>query len=354
MSSPSPRMRVAVLGAGAWGTALAAAAAPHHDVCLWARDEALFQSMSATHRNDRYLPGLDLPISLRVTADFAEAVDHGSPKHDPHNLAALIVLGTPVIGLRDICQQLAPYLSASQAASPGLPTALIWTCKGLDPHTGQLPHEIVSEALKESAHCALGVLSGPSFAKEVAQGLPVALTVASADRGLRQRVSETFHHGPMRIYGIPDVIGVEVGGALKNIMAIACGISDGLALGNNARAALITRGLAEMTRFGVKIGADAGTFSGLTGLGDLVLTTTGELSRNRQVGLALGQGHTLQEVLARGLTAEGVRCAQAVSSRAATLGVDMPITESVCQVLFNQVPVKQAVSQLLARESKSE
>lgn len=354
MRSSQPRVRVSVLGAGAWGTALAAAAATHHDVCLWARDVDLIQSMSNHRCNKRYLPGLDLPASIQFTADIAQAIRHGSPTH-PTQTRAIIILGTPVVGLRDMCGLLVQHLVAVNTAPTQFKTSIVWTCKGLDPLTSQLPHEIVLQALGgASNHYALGVLSGPSFAKEVAQGLPVALTIASLDESLREMVSEVFHHGPIRIYGTNDIIGVEVGGALKNIMAIACGIADGLALGNNARAALITRGLAEMTRFGVKIGADAATFSGLTGLGDLVLTATGELSRNRQVGLALGHGQSLADALASGLTAEGVRCAQAVSSRAKALGVDMPITDAVCQVLFHQVPVKQAVSQLLAREAKSE
>jgi glycerol-3-phosphate dehydrogenase (NAD(P)+) len=322
-------------------------------VCLWARDPDLIQSISANHRNIRYLPDLDLPESISFSADLAQAIDHGC-QVSATQTPALIILGTPVIGLREMCRQLVYHLSPISQTKPHVSASIVWTCKGLDPHTGQLPHEIVAEILGGSSQYDLGVLSGPSFAKEVIQGLPVALTIASHSEALRATVREVFHHDPIRIYGTTDIIGVEVGGALKNIMAIACGIADGLALGNNARAALITRGLAEMTRFGVKIGGDAATFSGLTGLGDLVLTATGELSRNRQVGLALGQGKTLPEILATGLTAEGVRCAQAVHSRAKKLGVDMPITDSVCQVLFNHVPVKQAVSQLLSREAKSE
>lgn len=352
MRSPPPRIRVSVLGAGAWGTALAAAAATHHDVCLWARDIDLIQSMSAHRRNRRYLPGLDLPASIHFTADIRQAIAHGTAQSTQS--PCLIILGTPVIGLRDMCDRLSQHFHTSNQTATHPKTSIVWTCKGLDPQTGQLPHEIVAQALGVTAHYSLGVLSGPSFAKEVAQGLPVALTIASVDESLRALVREVFHHDPIRIYATTDIVGVEVGGALKNIMAIACGIADGLALGNNARAALITRGLAEMTRFGVKIGADAATFSGLTGLGDLVLTATGELSRNRQVGLALGKGQSLSNILASGLTAEGVRCAQAVAIRAKSLGVDMPITDAVCQVLFHHVSVKQAVSQLLAREAKSE
>lgn len=353
MSASHPRVRVSVLGAGAWGTALAAAAAAHHDVCLWARDIDLVQFMSTHRLNNRYLPSIDLPASIHFTADLAQAIRH-SVQTPSNQTPGLIILGTPVVGLRDISSQILQYLAALKTTATHPKTSIVWTCKGLDPQTGQLPHEIVAQVFGASSPYSLGVLSGPSFAKEVAQGLPVALTIASLDEPLRAVVRAVFHHDPIRIYATSDIVGVEVGGALKNIMAIACGIADGLALGNNARAALITRGLAEMTRFGVKIGADAATFSGLTGLGDLVLTATGELSRNRQVGLALGRGQSLNDVLASGLTAEGVRCAQAVSSRAKALGVDMPITDSVCQVLFHHIPVKQAVSQLLAREAKSE
>jgi glycerol-3-phosphate dehydrogenase (NAD(P)+) len=350
--SSQPRIRVSVLGAGAWGSALAAAAATNHDVCLWARDTDLIESMSAHRRNVRYLPGLNLPISIHFTADITQAIEYGTTQST--QTPAIIILGTPVIGLRDMCDRLSQHFHVSNQIATQPKTSIIWTCKGLDPHTGQLPHEIVAQALGATVHYSLGVLSGPSFAKEVAQGLPVALTIASLDESLRALVREVFHYDPIRIYATTDIVGVEVGGALKNIIAIACGIADGLALGDNARAALITRGLAEMTRFGVKIGADAATLSGLTGLGDLVLTATGELSRNRQVGLALGKGQSLSDILASGLTAEGVRCAQAVSLRAKSLGVDMPVTDAVCQVLFHHISVKQAVSQLLTREAKSE
>jgi glycerol-3-phosphate dehydrogenase (NAD(P)+) len=201
---------------------------------------------------------------------------------------------------------------------------------------------------------AAGVLSGPSFAKEVARGLPVALTIASQDNNLKQLVTEIFHSEHMRIYSSSDVMGVEVGGALKNVMATACGISDGLGLGNNARAALITRGLAEMTRFGVALGARPNTFAGLTGLGDLVLTATGELSRNRQVGVRIGRGESLTDILASGITAEGARCAQAVLNRAQSMGIPMPITEAVCATLYGGVAPAHAVHRLMARSATEE
>ena len=199
-----------------------------------------------------------------------------------------------------------------------------------------------------------GVLSGPSFAREVAAGLPVALTAAALDATVSEVATRALHGGAVRVYASTDVVGVEVGGALKNVMAVACGIGDGLALGTNARAALITRGLAEMTRFGVAMGAQAETFAGLTGLGDLVLTATGELSRNRRVGREIGAGRAVADILAEGVTAEGVRCARAVLARARRLGVDMPITEAVCAVLFDGVAPVTAVSSLLARDARSE
>jgi len=275
------------------------------------------------------------------------AISHAARAEQP----GLIILGVPLAGLRQTCQRLAQTLQHRQHHIAGI----IWTCKGLEAETGLLPSEIVRETL--TALCpdiSVGVLSGPSFAQEVAKGLPVALTVASTNEPLRQATIAALHGGNIRVYASQDVIGVEVGGALKNVIAIACGIGDGLGLGSNARAALITRGLAEMSRFGEALGAQAATFSGLTGLGDLVLSATGDLSRNRQVGLAIGQGQTLDQILSMGLTAEGARCARAVQTRAAALSIDLPITRAVCEVLFNQVSPKLAVSQLLSRDATTE
>jgi glycerol-3-phosphate dehydrogenase (NAD(P)+) len=213
---------------------------------------------------------------------------------------------------------------------------------------------MIAQALADCQALELGVLSGPSFAKEVACGLPVALTIASHSQTLRDDVTAVFHSEQMRIYGSSDIIGVEVGGALKNIMAIACGISDALGLGSNARAALITRGLAEMSRFGVALGASPATFAGLTGLGDLVLTATGELSRNRQLGLRIGHGESLQSILAGGTTAEGARCVQAVLTRAKPLGIPMPISEAVSETLFGQIAPAEAVNRLMTRSATLE
>ena len=342
----APNPPVTVLGAGAWGTALAAAACRQSDVVLWGRRESAMADMQRLHINERYLPGIELPKHLGFTADLHVALQHAGQSSAP----GLLIIATPMAGLADICQQIVRWLNN---VGSNTIAGVIWTCKGLAHDTGLLPHEIVQTALGDLP-VAQGVLSGPSFAKEVARGLPVALTIASEDTRLRDVVTNVLHSDHMRIYSSCDVMGVEVGGALKNIMAIACGISDGLGLGDNARAALITRGLAEMTRFGVTLGAQTATFAGLTGLGDLVLTATGDLSRNRQVGLRIGQGESLEQILAEGITAEGARCASAVLQRAQTLGISMPITEAVCDTLFGGVAPAHAVARLMARSATEE
>ncbi|CAM4289207.1 Glycerol-3-phosphate dehydrogenase [NAD(P)+] [Bordetella tumbae] len=342
--APAP-LNIAVLGAGSWGTALAAAASRRHRTTLWARDAAQAEAMAKSHENTRYLPDVALPDTLGITSDLAEALAPlaAAPSQ------TLIILGVPVAGLDAICRELAARLPALGLAH----TPVVWTCKGFEADTARLPHEIVAEALS-GTNIPGGVLSGPSFAREVAQGLPVALTIASEHETVRSATTTALHGGAVRVYASTDVAGVEVGGALKNVIAVACGISDGLALGTNARAALITRGLAEMSRFGVALGAQGETFAGLTGLGDLVLTATGELSRNRRVGLEIGAGRKLADILASGITAEGVRCARAALQRARTLGVELPITEAVCAVLFEGVAPVTAVSALLAREARLE
>lgn len=346
-SAPKPPPRVSVIGAGAWGTALALSAAPRGSVCLWARSAQMARDMHATRENSRYLPDIPLPDSLLITSDLQQALTHARLGDTP----GLLLLGVPLAGLRQTFEQIARQLNGERANLAGL----IWTCKGLDAESGQLPHEIALQAWQQTnMDMPCGVLSGPSFALEVAQGLPVALTVASGDAGLRQAMIQALHGGSIRVYASQDLVGVEVGGAMKNVMAIACGISDGLGLGTNARAALITRGLAEMTRFGVALGAQPATFAGLTGLGDLVLTATGDLSRNRLVGLRIGKGEPLEHILAQGITAEGARCARAVLFRARRLGIELPITEAVCQVLFDAVPPRTAVTRLLAREARTE
>ncbi len=327
-------MKLTVLGAGAWGTALAAGWAPSHAVTLWGRHAAELDVMRTTRVNARYLPDCPLPDTLDFTSDFGRAVDE----------ADLVVIAVPSSGLRATL--------AALATRTGLPP-LLWVCKGFEPGSRKLPHQIVAELLP--MHTQTGVLSGPSFAQEVAQGYPTALTLASLDSVLAQRLAEALSGQRLRIYAHDDVIGVELGGALKNVVAIAAGICDGLQLGHNARAALITRGLAEMTRLGVKLGGHFETFMGLSGLGDLILTTTGDLSRNRQVGLRLARGQQLEAILEElGHVAEGVTTAREVTALASELGVDMPIARAVGQMLFDGLPAAQAVDALLNREIKAE
>lgn len=326
-------MRITVIGAGAWGTALAVASAASHQVGLWGRDPAQRTAL-ATDRRTRYLPGIELPASVFVVDDLAASLVDSD--------LALIV--TPTAGLREAVR-------AVRSSHAGLP--VVWACKGFEQASAQLPHQIVAEELGDAARC--GALSGPSFALEVARGQPTALTLAAYDETFARDMARALHQRRLRVYFSGDVVGVEVGGAVKNVMAIATGIADGLGLGLNARAALVTRGLAELTRLGVAMGGRLETFMGLTGAGDLILTCTGDLSRNRRVGLLLAQGRTLPAVLAElGHVAEGVYTAKSVARVAAERGVDMPITNAVCGVLFDGVNARDAVEQLLGRDPRSE
>lgn len=343
-------MKVTVLGAGAWGTAVAIHATKSNQdvqVLLWGRSPQQIIEMRESHRNQRYLSGVELPSKLVLEEDFEKAVDFAKKERD------LLIIATPLAGLASTCQKL---LSLSD-----IPKNWIWLCKGIEPETSALPHEIVAREIKKKAshpqasEIAFGVLSGPSFAIEVAKGLPCALTVASEFPHLRELTQKALHHGSMRIYATEDIVGVELGGAVKNILAIATGIADGLGLGLNARAGLITRGMVEMARLGSAMGAKTETFSGLTGLGDLILTATGDLSRNRQVGLELAKGKSLEQILTDlGHVAEGVRCAQAVLALAKKCQVQMPIVESVCKVLFEGMPAATAVQNLMSRDARSE
>ena len=327
-------MRLAVLGAGAWGTALAIAFAGRHEVVLWARDGANAAAMATARENRRYLPGCPFPPGLSVDNDFG-AVLAG---------ADLVILGAPLAGLR-------PLLLQIKAAAPGKP--FLWLCKGLEAGSGLLPHQVVAEAMGESAVC--GVLTGPSFAVEVARGLPTAVVLAACDPRFAEATAQQLHGGNLRIYANEDMVGAEVGGAVKNVLAIATGICDGLGLGLNARAALITRGLAEITRFGEALGARRDTFMGLAGMGDLILTCTGDLSRNRRVGLQLADGRPLEEITRElGHVAEGVPAAREVARRAAALDVYMPITAAVTAVLDGRIAPRAAVERLMAGDSKHE
>ena len=338
---------VSVLGAGSWGTALAALASQRASTKIWARSTHSAAQINEQHQLPHYLPGIHLPTQLQATTHFEQALAHALGNDTQ---AGLIILGVPLAGLAELCQRINALLPSTRQH----PLFLLRTSKGFDPLTGQLPHQITDQHLRAAPWLHTGTLSGPSFALEVAQGLPFGLTVASHSQTLCQTTVDIFHGQSARIYSSTDLLGVEIGGALKNIIAVACGIADGLQLGTNARAALITRGLAEIQRLGVALGGEAATFIGLTGLGDLVLTTTGELSRNRQVGLALAKGQRLESILASGLTAEGVRCAQAAYKLAQQHQIQAPITAAVCDVLFNGLAPQQAVQQLLARDPRLE
>ncbi len=322
--------RVAVLGAGAWGTAMARVLAARMDVALWARDPAQAQAIARARKNERYLPGVELPMRVAVTARLDEALSE----------ATLVLAAPPVAGLRALLESVQPR-------------PLAWLCKGFEEGSGLLPHEIAAQAWGRAAR--FGALSGPSFAEEVARGLPCALTLASEDAAFAREAAALLHGGRMRVYFSTDLVGVEIGGAVKNVMAIAAGICDGLGLGQNARAALVTRGLAEIARLGVALGGVPETFMGLAGAGDLILTATGDLSRNRRVGLALAQGRALDTILRDlGHVAEGVRSAREIAKRAAAKGIDMPVTQAVNAVLEGRLTAAAAVEQLLSRDPRAE
>lgn len=338
---------VSVLGAGSWGSALAALACQRAPTLIWARSASSVDYINNQQQLPQYLPGITLPQQLKATNDFTAAMQHVLADDSQ---PGLLILGVPLAGLAQVCAQINAHLPASRKH----PLYILRTCKGFDPVSAQLPHQLTDQHLDKHDWLHTGTLSGPSFALEVAQGLPVALTVASHSSGLIDTSVAILHGHSARIYSSSDIIGVEIGGALKNIIAIACGASDGLKLGTNARAALITRGLAEIQRIGTALGGEAATFAGLTGLGDLVLTTTGDLSRNRQVGLAIAKGQKISDILASGLTAEGVRCAQAALQLAQQHQVEAPITQAVCDVLFNELSALDAVQQLLTRVARLE
>jgi glycerol-3-phosphate dehydrogenase (NAD(P)+) len=327
-------MKIAILGAGAWGTALATSfAGSRHDVVLWTRN-AHDTAALARDRTSRYLPNVALPASVKVDADLASALQGRE----------VVVIATATAGLRDTAKAVAGIVS-----SP----ALLWACKGFESSTRAMPHEVVADILPGARHVA--VLSGPSFALEVARGQPTALVCASSDAGFAASMAGALNSSRLRIYSSADIVGVELGGALKNVIAIAAGISDGLGLGRNARAALVTRGLAEITRLGVAMGGKPETFAGLAGVGDLVLTCTGDLSRNRAVGVGLAQGKPLRAVLAElGHVSEGVASARAALEHARAREVELPIAEAVCAVLFEGLAPREAVQQLLARDPRAE
>ena len=327
-------MNISLLGAGAWGTALAISLAQRHRVTLWARNAQQVADMKVAGKNQRYLPDIPLPQELQLEHDIHAALAS----------AEMIVLAVPISALRE---------TLGKVAQLSVPVPVVWLCKGFEAETALLAHQVVNEILPAAFPC--GVLSGPSFAQEVAHGLPTALVLASNDREFARQAAVTLHNPRLRIYTSSDVIGVEVGGAVKNVLAIAAGISDGMGFGYNTRAALLTRGLSEMTRLGIKLGGQAETLGGLSGVGDLILTCTGDLSRNRKVGLLLAQQHALPFILRElGHVAEGVYSVRAVHQLVKKLGVEMPICEAVYRILYEQVEVGSAVEELLSRVPDTE
>lgn len=327
-------MRITLIGAGAWGTALAIAFASKHEVTLWSREEDVAVDLQMTRENHRFFPGYKLPESVQVLTDFAAAIAS----------AELLVVATPIAGLRPTAEQLKQL---------GSTCPLIWVCKGFEAGSGKLPHQVVAEVLGPQAVC--GALSGPSFAEEVAAGQPTAVALAANDPAFARETARQLHTSHLRIYANDDLVGVEVGGAVKNVLAIATGVCDGLGLGLNSRAALMTRGLAEIARLGLALGAQRETFMGLAGMGDLILTCTGDLSRNRRVGLALAEDKLLPQILEElGHVAEGVYTAREVAKLALELAVDMPISSAVAAVLDGRLNAATALQQLMARDPREE
>ena len=336
-------LKIAIIGAGAWGTALAISASRHaagHGVQLWTRDLAAAKDIQKLRHNERYLPGVDFPAALNCVSTPLAELASWAKEHD------LVVVGTPMSALRSMLQTL-----------KDVQVPVAWLCKGFEADdasspAGSMPHEVCQQV---APHLLSGVLSGPSFALEVARNQPTALVAASDQASVRQILVTAFHSPSLRVYANEDIVGVEVGGAVKNVLAIATGLCEGLNLGLNARAALITRGLSEMTRLGLALGAKTETFMGLSGLGDLVLTATGDLSRNRKVGLLLAQGMDVQQaVQSLGHVAEGVYSARTVVKRAQALGVEMPISQAVVGLLDGKLKPAEAVAALMGRGAKEE
>jgi glycerol-3-phosphate dehydrogenase (NAD(P)+) len=325
-----------VIGAGAWGTALAIAIARNgHQVLLWGRNAEHLTAMQKSHSNERYLAGLAFPDNLEVSTDFELAIK--SAKH--------ILVSVPSIAFSEILHKIKPLIASG--------TPVSWATKGLTPETGRFLYDTAIEILGESH--SLAIISGPSFAAEVAKDLPTAITVASTDADFNQALASTLHSPTLRTYTSDDVLGVQIGGTVKNVLAISAGISDGLGYGANARAALITRGMAEILRLAAQLGAKTETMFGLSGIGDLILTCTDNQSRNRQLGLAIGRGLSVEQaVIEVGKTVEGMYAAREVLIRAEQAGVEMPIVEQVCKILFKGYDPRASVQELLCREQKAE
>ena len=329
-------LKIAVLGAGSWGTALAALMVRHgHAVVLWGRDEEAAMVIDRGHENVRYLPGILLPEGLRATTDLAVALED----------ADLVLVVVPSHAFTETLHLLAPLRPDAAGVA--------WATKGFEPGSGRFLHEVAEDILGPAV--PLAVVTGPSFAKEVAQGLPTALTVHGSDPDFAQRVADVLHGPAFRAYTGDDMVGAELGGAMKNVLAVATGVSDGMQLGLNARAGLITRGLNEMLRLSAAMGAKPETLMGLAGLGDLVLTCTGDLSRNRRLGLALGRGQSLEDAVREiGQVVESVQTADEVMRQADRHGIDLPISSAVRAVLHGDLSPAAGLQQLLAREQKPE
>lgn len=329
---------IGVIGAGSWGTTLADLLAKKgHNVTLWAYEPELVEEMTQTRSNSLFLPGISLSPELKFTNVLQEAV--------ADKTVLLFVVPSQVT--RSVIKSALPFISGS--------ALIVSASKGIELDTLKTVSQIYEEILPHELSANFSALSGPSFAREVAQEMPTAVAVASGRQDVAKHVQHTFTTRFFRVYTNDDVIGVELGGAIKNVIAIAAGISDGLGFGHNTRAALITRGLAEMTRLGRAMGAQTATFAGLAGMGDLVLTCTGDLSRNRSVGIKLGEGRRLAEILGEmRMVAEGVKTTESAYNLASRLKVEMPITEKVYQVLYKDKPAREAVLELMTRDLKAE
>ena len=328
--------RIAVIGCGGWGTALAVHFSQcGHDVSLWGRDSGLVDNIRSDGRNELYLPGVSFLPNLRATAALDAALLN----------ASYVVIAVPSHGLRDVVKAIAPHLSPD--------TRIVSAAKGIEQGSLLRMSEVVSQELGVSR--SIGVLSGPSFAAEVARGAPTAVVVAGKDSEFIARLQEDFRSPTFRLYGSDDLVGVEIGGALKNVIAIAAGVSESLGLGNNALAALVTRGLTEISRLATSLGGRRETLSGLSGLGDLVLTCTGDLSRNRRLGLALGRGESLDDILAGTRTvAEGVKTTQAALALSKLQGIELPIAFQMAEVLAGRKAPAVAVEDLMLRQQRHE
>lgn len=330
--------KVTVIGAGSWGTAIAFVLAENgHDCLLWARRSTQSDELNDLHTNKAYLPGASLPTNLNATSDLKEAAMHGD----------IVIIAVPTKGIRQVCSELNTMIVGRKL--------IVHVSKGIEPDSLKRISEMIAEELAPDKIQAIVALSGPSHAEEVVLRHPTTVTAASVDLAAAERVQDMFMNNYFRVYSNPDIVGVEIGAALKNVIALAAGISDGLGYGDNAKAALITRGLAEISRLGMKMGANPLTFSGLTGLGDLIVTCTSVHSRNWKAGNMLGQGNSLEEVVSgMGMVIEGIRTAKAAHQLAALHEVSMPLTEALYSIVFENVPPKEAVDQLMTRMKKQE